>query len=132
MNIFWSLLGGGPFFGWWWVVVDIYWLVVGGCGYILAGGGWWWVVVDMIWLVVGGGGWWQIYFGWWWVVVGGGIIWSNPNNIWLQLVAYKKLLNLTVSAKPFQSISGVFFMRCKKYNLIGHNDLNSKSSLLRT
>ena len=22
MNIFWRLLGSGPFFGWWWVVVD--------------------------------------------------------------------------------------------------------------
>ena len=35
-------------FGWWWVVVDIFWLVVGG-------GGWWWMVVNIIWLVVGGG-----------------------------------------------------------------------------
>ena len=61
MNIFWLLLGGGPFFGWWCVVVDIFWLVVGGGGYILAGGGWWWVVVDIFWLVVGGGGcWWVV------------------------------------------------------------------------
>ena len=27
-------------FGCWWVLVDISWLVVGGGGYILAGGGW--------------------------------------------------------------------------------------------
>ena len=48
----------------WWVVVDIFWLVVGGggwCGYILAGGGSWWVVV-------GRGG------SWWVVVDGGGIV----------------------------------------------------------
>ena len=58
--------------------MDIFWLVVGGGGYILAGseflanvGGSWWVVVDIFWLVVGGGGyilasggWWWIYFGW--------------------------------------------------------------------
>ena len=62
MNIFWLLRGGGPFFGKWQVVVDIFWLVVGGSGYILTGGGWQWVVVDIFWLVVGGGGW------WWWVV----------------------------------------------------------------
>ena len=34
MNIFWLLLGNGPFFGWWSVVLDMFWLVVGG-------GGWW-------------------------------------------------------------------------------------------
>ena len=34
MNIFWFLLGGGPFFGCWWVVVNIFWLVLGGT--------WWW------------------------------------------------------------------------------------------
>ena len=27
-------------------MVDIFWLVVGDGGYILAGGGWWWIVVD--------------------------------------------------------------------------------------
>ena len=58
MNIFWLLLDGGPFFGWC-VVVDIFWLVVGGSGYILASGGWWWVVVDKFWLVAGLGGWWH-------------------------------------------------------------------------
>ena len=78
MNTFWLLRGGGPFFGKWKVVVDIFWLVVGGSGYILAGGGCWWVVLDIFWLVVGGGGWWWIYFGWWWVVVAGGLVWSNP------------------------------------------------------
>ena len=30
MNIFWPLLDGVPFFLCWWVVVDIFWLVVGG------------------------------------------------------------------------------------------------------
>ena len=44
MNIFWPLLGGGPF--------------LGGGGYILAGGGKWWVVVEIFWLVVGVGGCW--------------------------------------------------------------------------
>ena len=38
MNIFWLLLGVGPYFGWSWVVVDNLWLVLDG-GYIL-GGGW--------------------------------------------------------------------------------------------
>ena len=55
MNTFWLLRGGGPFFGQWQVVVDIFWLVVGG-------GGWQWVVVDILWLVVGGGGWWWVVF----------------------------------------------------------------------
>ena len=35
------------FFGKWQVVVDIFWLVVGGGGYIFAVGEWWWVVVDI-------------------------------------------------------------------------------------
>ena len=48
MNILWLLLGGGPFFGWWCVLVDIYWLVVGG-------GGWRWMKV----MVVGRGTWWH-------------------------------------------------------------------------
>ena len=48
----WSIFG-------WCVVVDIFWLVVGGSGYILASGGWWWVVVDKFWLVAGLGGWWH-------------------------------------------------------------------------
>ena len=37
MNIFWLLLGGGPFVEWRRMVVDIFRLVVGG-------GGWWRVV----------------------------------------------------------------------------------------
>ena len=38
-----------------WEVVD------GGCGgrYILAGGGWSLMVMDIFWLVLGGGGWWH-------------------------------------------------------------------------
>ena len=44
-------------FGWSWVVVDIFWMVVGG-------GGWCWVVVDDVlwwWMVVGrGGSWWIV------------------------------------------------------------------------
>ena len=60
MNVFWLLQSGGPFFGKWQVVVDIFWLVLGGSGYILTGGGWQWVVVDIFWLVVGGGGWWWV------------------------------------------------------------------------
>ena len=53
MNIFWLLLGGSPFFGWLWVVLDIFWLVVGGG----------WMVVNIFWLVVGGGGcWWLVAY----------------------------------------------------------------------
>ena len=37
------------------MVVDIFWLVVGGGGYILAGDGWCWMVMGRGgWLVVGG------------------------------------------------------------------------------
>ena len=58
VDIFWLSLGGGGwcwiYFGWWWVVLDIFWLVVGGVGYVLACGGCWWMVV------------------------GGGIVYSNP------------------------------------------------------
>ena len=77
MNKFWILWGSGPFFGKWQVVVDIFWLVVGGGGYILAGDGWWWVVVDIFWLVMVGGGWWWTYFGWWWVLLGRGGLWHS-------------------------------------------------------
>ena len=55
------------FTGWW----SIFWETVGSGGYILAGGGWWWVVVDVFWLVVGGvggGGHILASGGWWWVV----------------------------------------------------------------
>ena len=49
--------------------MDILWLVVGGVGYILAGGGWWLVAVDIFWLlVVGSGGHILAAGGWWWVV----------------------------------------------------------------
>ena len=34
------------------MVVDRFWLMVGG-------GGLWWMVVNIFWLVVGGGGWWH-------------------------------------------------------------------------
>ena len=47
------------------MVVDIFWLVVGGGGYILAGGELWRVLADIFWLIMGGGG-------WWWVVMSGG------------------------------------------------------------
>ena len=36
--MFWLLVGGGPYCRWWRVLVDIFWLEVGG-------GEWWWVVV---------------------------------------------------------------------------------------
>ena len=39
MDIFWLLLSVGSFCGWCWVMVYIFWLVVGGGEYILAGGG---------------------------------------------------------------------------------------------
>ena len=44
-----SLLVGG---GCWWIYLGWRWVVVGGGGYILAGGVKWWVVVD-------GDGWWH-------------------------------------------------------------------------
>ena len=37
------------------MVVDIFWRVVGGGEYILAGGGLWWVMVD----ILAGVGWWH-------------------------------------------------------------------------
>ena len=57
MDIFWIVVGGGGYIlavgAWWGMLVDIFWLVVGVSGYILMdGGGWEWVVVD-------GGGWWH-------------------------------------------------------------------------
>ena len=60
-------------------MVDIFWLVVGGGGYILAGseflanvGGSWWVVMDIFWQVVVGGGSWWVVVDIFWLVVGGG------------------------------------------------------------
>ena len=41
------------------VVVGLFWLVVGGGGFILGFGGWWWVFL-------GGGGCLWAFFGWWW------------------------------------------------------------------
>ena len=46
------------------MVVDIFGLVVGGGGHILAGGGWLWMVVGGGGYILDGGGW----FGSWWVV----------------------------------------------------------------
>ena len=71
MNIFWLLLGNGPFFGWWWVVLDMFWLVVGG--------GWWWMVVNVFRLEVDSG-----------------IVWSNPfifnfDNTWMFLEFFNDL-----------------------------------------
>ena len=53
--IFWLVVGGGGYIlagcGWWWEV--------GGGGHTLAGGKWWWVVVDIFWLMLRrGGSWW--------------------------------------------------------------------------
>ena len=66
VDIFWLSVGGGGwrwiYFGWWWVVMD-------GVRYILVGGGWWWVM-DIFWLVEGKGA-------WWWVVVDGGGLWHT-------------------------------------------------------
>ena len=42
VNIFWVVVGGGGY-----ILAGGGWGVVGGGGYILAGGGWWWLVVDM-------------------------------------------------------------------------------------
>ena len=63
--------------GWWWVLMDIFRLVVGGGGYVLAGGGWWCVVVDKFWLVVDDGGYILAGGGWWWMVVVGGGWWHS-------------------------------------------------------
>ena len=70
MNIFWLLLGGGPFFGWWQIYFGWRWVIVASGGSLLADGEWWWVVVDVFWLVVDGGV-------WWWVVVGRGEWWPS-------------------------------------------------------
>ena len=45
------------------MVVNIFWLVVDGGGYILADGEWWWIVVgsgEQLWVVVGDLKWGQI------------------------------------------------------------------------
>ena len=38
------------------MVVGIFWVGVGGGGFILGSG---WVVVGLFWVVMGGGGWWH-------------------------------------------------------------------------
>ena len=38
------------------MAVDIFWLMVGGCGYILPGGRWWWRYFGWLCVDVGGGG----------------------------------------------------------------------------
>ena len=56
--------------------LDIFWIVVGGGGHILAVGGWCWMVEDIFWLVVDGGGYILAGGGWWCMVVGGcGCLW---------------------------------------------------------
>ena len=43
-------------FGSRWLVVDVGgYILAEGSGYIFAGGGWRWVLVDIFWLVLGGG-----------------------------------------------------------------------------
>ena len=80
MNIFWLLRDGGLFFGKWQVVVDIFWLVVGVGGNILAGGGRWW-------MVVGGGGHILAGGGWWWVMMGGGGYILDGGGSWWMVVS---------------------------------------------
>ena len=54
-------VGGG-------VLVDIFCVVVGGVGYILAGGGWKWMVVGGVGYIFAGGGYILAGSGWWWMV----------------------------------------------------------------
>ena len=59
--------------GGWWIYFGWWWVVMGGGGYILAVGGWWWVMVDIFWLMVGGDEWWRIYLaGGGYILAGGG------------------------------------------------------------
>ena len=48
------------------MVVDIFWVVIGGCeyflgssGFVLGGGEWWWGFFWLQWVAVGRGGWWN-------------------------------------------------------------------------
>ena len=79
--------------------MDIFWIVVGDEGYILAASGWlwkmvgifWWGgrVVDIFWLVVGGGGYILDGGGWWLMLVSGcGRLWMvmNGGGWWHSLV----------------------------------------------
>ena len=54
--------------------MDIFWIVVGSRGYILALGGWWGMLVDTFWLVVGGGGY-TLTGGGGYILAGGGLWW---------------------------------------------------------
>ena len=66
------------YFGWWWVYFVLCWMVVDffGC--------WWdyfeqlWVLLGLFWVMVGGGGFILGGCGWWWMVVGGGTVYKNP------------------------------------------------------
>ena len=48
--------------GLFWVVVDLFWVEVGGDRFILGDGRWRGVILEC-------GEWWWVYFWWWWVVV---------------------------------------------------------------
>ena len=56
--LWWVMVNGGGYIlagsGWWWIYFSWWWVLVGDSRDILAGGGWWWMVVD-------GDGW----CGWW-------------------------------------------------------------------
>ena len=103
------------YLGWWWwssVVVDIFWLVVSGDGYILAVGGlwwtyfeWWWVVVNIFLLAVAGGGWLVDIF--WLVVDGVGSWWvvTQSKKILYQIIQQSNHSNFT-SKRNFESTTG--------------------------
>ena len=81
----------------WWVIVEIFWLVVVGGEYILAGGGCWWVVVDIFWMLVDGG----IF----WLVVGGG------GSLWV--VAWFSLTHINFMCQEIKK----YILICKNENL---------------
>ena len=66
-------------FGWLWVVVDKFWVIVGGCLHILGGCGWLWVIGIKSWVVVIKS--WVVVDGcrWLWVVVGGCTVQYSPS-----------------------------------------------------
>ena len=81
MNIFWLLPGGGGY-----ILADggCSWMAVSGSGQWWIYLGCWWVVVDIFWLVVGGGGYIFAGGGWWWMVVdGGGYIFAGGGWWWV-------------------------------------------------
>lgn len=55
--------------------MGLFWLLVGGGGFILCGSGLWWLIVDLFWVVLGGGGYFCGGSRWWWVGVNGGESW---------------------------------------------------------